>query len=43
MALVAFVTRVAGFRLDLDFEAGAFGVTFFVAILVHLLPSGICA
>src|SRR5438093_3819757 len=41
IALVAFVTRVAGLRLDLDFEAGAFGVTFFVAILVHLLPWGI--
>jgi hypothetical protein len=36
---VAFVTRVAaGLRALLPFDCGAFGVTFFVGIRIHLLP-----
>jgi hypothetical protein len=39
IAFVAFVTRVAaGLRLALALACRAFGVTFFVAILIHLLP-----
>ncbi len=39
IAFVALVTRVAaGLRPVLPFACGALGVTFFVAILIHLLP-----
>jgi hypothetical protein len=44
IAFVAFVTRVAaGFLLALAFDCRAFGVTFFVAILIHLPPLAIDA